>query len=189
MSESPASGTDPDAARRRQVPIGVVMVGMAAVVWWPAFTLGAWHEIFFDDVLAVWAVSTAAFVFVLIERRPWPGRLRRAALLLLPSLWIVLNFIAGPETSDLLTALVVLAGLVAIIVGFPFTVWVLVRIVWPDYGSDLGARAKWGVALVVIAIAAGSFVLGLNQARFLTCDEFTISGNSQPPGCTPGPAD
>lgn len=43
------------------------MVGIAAIAWWPAFTLGAWGEIFFDDVLGLWAASVAAFVFVLVE--------------------------------------------------------------------------------------------------------------------------
>jgi hypothetical protein len=28
-----------------------------------------------------------------------------------------------------------------------------------------------------------SFLLGLNQEYFLTCEEFAISGNSEPPGC------
>lgn len=171
------------------MPIGVVMVGMAAVVWWPAFTLGAWGTVFFDDILAIWAVSTAAFVFALVERgRRWPARIGRAIALLLPTLWLVLNFVVDGDSGDLLTGLLVLSGLAAIAIGFPFTVWVLVGIVWPDYGAETRRGTKWGVALVVIAIATASFVLGLNQSRFLTCDDFTISGNSEPPGCTPGPA-
>jgi hypothetical protein len=60
------------------------MVGIVAVAWWPAFTLGAWHQIFFDDFLALWAVaSTAALVYVLIEHRPIGLRLLRALVLLL----------------------------------------------------------------------------------------------------------
>ncbi len=43
------------------------MVGIAAIAWWPAFMLGAWGEIFFDDVPGLWAASVAAFVFVLVE--------------------------------------------------------------------------------------------------------------------------
>lgn len=52
---------------RRSAPAGVIMVGIAAIAGWPAFTLGAWGEIFFDDVLGLWAASVAAFVFVLVE--------------------------------------------------------------------------------------------------------------------------
>lgn len=159
------------------------MVGMAAIAWWPAFTLGAWKEIFFDDILALWAASTAAFVFVLVERRPLGGRLGRALVLLLPSLWLLLNFVADDETTDFGLALLDLAGLAAVIVGIPFTLWVLVRIVWPDFATETRRRTKWLIVLVVFGVTAASFVLGLNQASFLTCEDFALSGNSEPPGC------
>ncbi len=159
------------------------MVGMAAIAWWPAFTLGAWKEIFFDDILALWAASTAAFVFVLVERKPVGGRLARAFVLLLPSLWLLLNFVVDDQTEDLGVALLDLAGLLAVIVGIPFTLWVLVRIVWPDFATETRKRTKWLIVIVVLGVAIAAFVLGLNQARFLTCEDFAISGNSEPPGC------
>ncbi|NLP84624.1 hypothetical protein HF576_12260 [Microbacterium sp. CFH 90308] len=163
------------------------MVGIAAVAWWPAFTLGAWGEIFFDDILGLWAASTAAFVFVLVERRPVGGRLARAFVLLLPTVWLVLNFVISGETTDLAVAIVDLAALLAVLLGIPFTLWVLVRVVWPDFASETRRRTKWLIAVVVLAIAIASFVLGLNQEHFLTCEDFTISGNSEPRGCTPDP--
>jgi len=159
------------------------MVGMAAIAWWPAFTLGAWREIFFDDILALWAASTAAFVFVLVERRPVGGRLARAFVLLLPSVWLLLNFVADDRTTDLGVALLDLAALAAVVVGIPFTLWVLVRIVWPDFATVTRRRTKWLIVAVVLGVVVASFALGLNQARFLTCEDFTISGNSEPPGC------
>lgn len=171
--------------RRREVPAGVIMVGMAAIAWWPAFTLGAWGEIFFDDILALWAASTAAFVFVLVERKPVGGRLVRAFLLLLPSVWLLLNFYVDDETTDLGVAILDIIGIAAVIVGIPFTLWVLVRIVWPDFAAETRRRTKWLIVLVVLGVAIVSFVLGLNQSRFLTCEDFAISGNSEPPGCTP----
>jgi hypothetical protein len=161
------------------------MVGMAAIVWWPAFTLGAWQEIFFDDILALWAASTAAFVFVLVERRPVGGRLVRAMLLLLPSLWLFLNFVVEDETTDLAVAILDLVALAAVLVGIPFTLWVLVRIVWPDFAGETRRRTKWLIAVVVLGVAVGALFLGLNQAHFLTCEDFAISGNSEPPGLHP----
>ena len=82
-------------SRRQDGRVGVAMVGMAVVVWWPAFTLGAWGDLFFDQLLAVWAAATAAFVFVLVERRPVGVRLLRAFLLLLPSVGPSLGESAG----------------------------------------------------------------------------------------------
>ncbi len=162
------------------------MVGMSAIAWWPAFSLGAWGEIFFDDLLALWAASTAAFVFVLVERKPVGGRLVRAFLLLLPSLWLVLNFVVDDDTQDLGIAILDLIGIAAVLVGIPFTLWVLVRIVWPDFAAETRRGTKWLIVLVVLGVAIVSFVLGLNQEHFLTCGDFAISGNSAPPGCTPG---
>src|SRR5918993_5075024 len=94
--------------QRHDVPVGVVMVGMSVVVWWPAFTLGVYGELFFDQILTLWAASTAAFVFVLVERQPVGARLARALVLLVPSAYIVLLFVVG-ETEDMLVALADLA--------------------------------------------------------------------------------
>jgi hypothetical protein len=179
MAEAPVV----EEKRRRDVPVGVVMVGMAAIVWWPAFTLGAWREIFFDDILALWAASTAAFVFVLVQPGPVGGRITRALLLLLPSFWLVLNFVVEDDTTDLAVALLDLSALAAVLVGIPFTLWVLVGIVWPDFAGETRRRTKWLIALVVLGVAVIALLLGVNQAGFLTCEDFAISGNSEPPGC------
>jgi hypothetical protein len=41
-------------------------------------------------------------------------------------------------------------------------------------------------AIGVIAIVGVlSYIVGTQHAHFLTCEEFTISGNAQPDGCTP----
>lgn len=184
VRESPDAAVT-DGPRRRDVPTGVIMVGMAAIAWWPAFTLGAWGEIFFDDILALWAASVAALVFVLVERRRLRGRLARALVLLLPSVWLALSFAAHERVTDLGVALLDLAAFAAVLVGIPFTLWVLVQIVWPDFAARTPRRSKWLIVGVVGAIVIGSFVLGVNQARFLTCEDFTISGNVAPDGCAP----
>lgn len=161
------------------------MVGMSALVWWPAFSLGAWGEIFFDDILGLWAASTAAFVFVLVERKPVGSRLVRAFFLLLPTVWLVLNFAVSDNEENLAVVIVDLFAIAAVLLGIPFTLWVLVRIVWPDFATDFPRRTKVLIASVVLGIAVVSLVLGLNQEHFLTCADFDISGNSRPAGCTP----
>ena len=184
MRETPDAAVAED-RRRRDVPTGVIMVGMAAIAWWPAFTLGAWGEIFFDDILALWAASAAALVFVLVERRPLRGRLGRAVLLLLPSVWLLLRFVAHDTVTDVGVALLDVAAFAAVVIGIPFTLWVLVQIVWPDFAVGTPRRSKWLIAVVVLAIVIASYVLGLNQARFLTCEDFSVSGKVPPAGCAP----
>lgn len=180
--ESPAAKN-----RDRTVPIGVVMVGMSLVVWWPAFTIGAWGDLFFDQLLTLWAASTAALVFVLVERRPAGGKLARALLLLLPSLWILLSYVFNEDEENLAILLLDLGAVLAIVIGLPFTMWVLVRIVWPDFSSFMRARTRWFILSVVGGVAVISFLLGLTHAQWLYCEDFAISGNSEPVGCTPEP--
>ena len=176
--------TAPDIAegRRRDIPLAVISVGMAVVVWWPAFTLGAWGVLFFDTLLALWAASTAAFVFVLFERRPVGRRLVRAFLLLLPSVWLLFSFIDF-TTTDLVTFIASAFALVVVLVASPLTVWVLARIMWPDFEQTSTPRQRWLILGVVVGVGVVAFLLGLNQEHFLTCEDFTISGNSEPPGC------
>lgn len=186
------SGNELDAAQqqhRRDVPIGVVMVAMSVAVWWPSFTLGVYGEIFFDQLMAIWAAATAAFVFVLVERRPVGGRLMRAFLLLLPSLWLLLMFTLNDEEQDFFVVIVDLGAILAVLVGLPFTLWVLVRIVWPDFAHNTTIGDRWLITSVVLGIALASFALGFFQDRFLTCEDFLISGNTAPPDCTPEPSD
>lgn len=164
---------------------GVVAVGMSIAVWWPAFTLGAWGVFFFDQILTVWAAATAALLVVLFRHHEDRNRLGRAAALLLPTLWLVLAIIIDPADDSLNLALDVLGGTVAVL-GIPATIWVLARIIWPEFGHDLPLRRRLVVAASVASIALASFLLGVNHAEFLTCEAFTLSGNSEPPGCRPG---
>jgi hypothetical protein len=171
-------------SRRRDIPLAVISVGMAIVVWWPAFTLGAWGELFFDTLLTLWVASTAAFVFVLFERRPVGSRLWRAFLLLLPTVWLATSFV-DIETTDIVAFLATLFAFAVVLIASPLTVWVLARIMWPDFGENSTRRQRWLIIGVVVGIAVAAFLLGLNQEHFLTCQDFTISGNSEPPGCVP----
>ena len=184
--------SDDTASRPRRLPlpfqqVGVIVVGMSLAVWWPAFTLGAWGEIFFDDLLAIWAAATGAFVVSVLL----PGARRRLGwtsfTLLLPTIWLVVALSVPDSSDDLSAVLVVLFAAVVVLIGIPFMVWALAKVVWPDIGDDIPARGKVLVLVTVFVIAAASFLLGANQARFLTCEDFTISGNSEPPGCTPAP--
>jgi hypothetical protein len=80
---------DPTARSEIELPpsrgTSVVVVAAAAIAWWPAFTLGAYGVIFFEQTLSLWAVSMAIFLVSLTvgrrDRISWPQRLA----LLLPT--------------------------------------------------------------------------------------------------------
>lgn len=161
---------------------GVVAVGMSIAVWWPAFTFGAWGALFFEQILTVWAASTAALLVVILRRHGDRNRWGKAAALSVPTLWLVLAIFFKGDKGFLGQSIEALGGAVAIL-GIPAMIWVLARVIWPEFGDDLPLVWRFIVVAAVMAIGAVSFVLGMNHAAFLTCEDFTISGNSEPPGC------
>ncbi|MFF2372634.1 hypothetical protein [Agromyces sp. NPDC058110] len=190
MSEDGSVGPGPQkaGARPRRQPLGIVVVAVSVSVWWPAFTLGAWGEPFFDQLLFVWVASTAAFVVVAFQPRPFKHRTRRLVALAFPSLWLGLSFVQDTGDNLVIGVLDLVAVLVAL-AGIPFTLWALAVVFWPDFGHGL-RRGAVAVGLAAIAaIAVASYALGANQANFLTCEDFALSGNSEPPGCVHGDTD
>ena len=78
-----------------------------------------------------------------------------------------------------------LATLVTLL-GAPALVWILVRFAAPDLVEDAEPRDRVTVVAAVLVVVVGAFAVGTFQHEFFTCGDFTISGNSEPPGCTPG---
>lgn len=159
----------------------------AVVAWWPAFTVGAWGGVFFEQILTLWAAATAAFVIALFREGPRRLPPPIVATLLLPSLWIGLSFLTVQD-GTLLSDVISWFGVGITLIGLPFMVWVILQISRPDI-TEVVAGRTWAVAgLAIVAVAVLSFTLGRLHPHFLTCDDFKISGNDVPANCTPGQA-
>ena len=178
-----SGGQEPPAVTAPPHAQGVIAVGMCVAIWWPSFTLGAWGRLLFDQVLTVWAAATAALLVVVFRRDGERYRLRRAIALLLPTVWLILAIVGRDDGSPLDVLTDVLGNAIAI-AGLPATMWVLARVVWPALGSDLTLARRALVIAAVAFIAAAAYALGVNHSTFLTCEDFTVSGNSEPDGCT-----
>ncbi|WP_062461018.1 hypothetical protein [Demequina soli] len=186
--EGPAVAPNPaQEAQRARRTVGAFVVGAATVIWWPAFTLGAWGRVFFEQILLLWAAATAALLVVLFRQGGERPRGRVLATLLVPTLWIVGEFVGSAADNPAVTQLVRWFGAIVTVVGLPTLVWVLLRTVRPDLVEAVPARGWAAAAATVGIIAAVSLVLGWLNPHFLQCEDFTISGNSPPPGCTPAP--
>ncbi|MFD1938242.1 MULTISPECIES: hypothetical protein [Nonomuraea] len=157
--------------------------GGTLVIWWPAFTLGAYGAIFFDAVLTIWAVATAVLLSGLMLRTrgalPWGGWVALA----LPSFWIVLAVVA-PRVHGF--HYLHYFEVVLTLVGAPILAWLLSRILLPDY-ADLPELHRMRAVAVTIAVGVLAFLLGKFNHLFLTCADFDISGNNTPSGCESGP--
>jgi hypothetical protein len=155
------------------------------VAWWPAFTLGAWGAVFFEQVLALWAASTAALVVLLVRSGAWAVPWPMTASLLIPSIWLLVTMLPVAEDG---TPAVILAwaAITFTVLGVPYLLLVLLRVASPDAEGlvDIRHRATAGAAVLLVVVLA--YLLGTQHPRFLTCDDFVISGNSQPEGCVTG---
>ena len=187
MEDEPAN-TALDHPRRVTRLAGAGAVAFSAIAWWPAFTLGAWGQVFIEQLLTLWAVATAAFVVVIFGAAPHVVRGWRGVTLLLPTLWVILAFLVSAVASGPSVTAVAFFGTIITLAGIPFMALVLTRIAMPDADEVTTARDRWAIITAVVVVVLAAFVLGKAQAHFLTCGDFTISGNSQPPGCTPGDA-
>src|SRR5215211_3951376 len=163
----------------------VAVVAAALVVWWPAFALGAYGVVFFQQFLALWVASTAIFLASLAADRrarvSWPRRLA----LLIPTLWVLLAFALPEGVTRPWSRVLFYLAIALTLVGAPFLAALLLRVTISGYEEIPPRRRLIGAAVVVI-VAIASFGLGQFNNRFLTCNDFIVSGNDPPRGCAPG---
>jgi hypothetical protein len=183
MTEQPvpsrvARQTDPGLRR-----LAAITVATSLIVWWPAFTLGVYNEIFFEQLFALWAAATTAFfvAVLLLGRRAQPA----VYSLLIPSVWILLTWLTPADSTGLGHDVLFSLGVLVTLAGFPAMVTIVLVMVVPGAESVRGRRdtvvAIAAIALVVVL----SFTLGTQHRHVLTCEDFKVSGNDQPAGCTP----
>ena len=194
MSSAPDDANTDDTAPEPRVPhltldpqarrVAAAAVAGAALGHWPAFTLGVYGVIFFEQHLALWAAATSAFLAAaLIRGRPF---LRRPAVwaFLLPSLWLVLIWLLPVTGDSTLRDVLFWFGAIITLVGLPILAALIVRLLIPG-AEGLPRRDAVAAASVVIVVMLGSYFVGTQHPRMLSCEDFAISGNYSPSSCTP----
>jgi hypothetical protein len=170
-----------DGETRRVVAIAVAA---SSIGWWPAFTMGVYGVIFFEQHLSLWAAATSAFIAV--ELGGGRRMLRRVSnyALLLPSLWLVLIWLL-PVTDSTARYVLFWFGVVVTLLGMPALAAFLVRLLVP--GAESLPRRQAAIAIIAVAIVMGAaYVGGRQHPHMLSCDDFSISGNFAPENCNPG---
>jgi hypothetical protein len=74
-------------------------------------------------------------------------------------------------------------GLVVALVSLPYGLYLLAATVTPGLGSVRGGRFVGGLVLIVAIVGVAAFLVGRHNDRFLTCDDFKVSGNDLPANC------
>jgi hypothetical protein len=165
--------------------LAAAAVAGAVLGWWPAFTLGVYGVIFFEQHLALWAMATSAFLALGLSRGFHVWRQPRVLALLLPSLWIVLAWTLPVGGTSGIYQVLFWLGVVITVLGMPALAAFMVRLLIPT-AERLQGREKFAAIGVVAFIMVTSFLLGTQHPRILTCEDFSISGNFAPENCSPG---
>ena len=142
------------------------------------------RAIFFEQIFALWAAATTAFVVavLLLGRRAQPA----VYSLLLPSVWILLTWLTPPIPPVLGHDVLFWLGVVVTLAGFPAMVALVLVMVVPGVESVRRGRDTAVAIGAIVLVVVLSFTLGTQHPRLLTCEDFKISGNDQPAGCTQG---
>lgn len=171
-----------DAEARR---VAAAAVAGAVIGWWPAFTMGVYGVIFFEQHMVLWAAATGAFLAVVAVggRQVW----RRPAVwaLLLPSFWLVLIWLLPVAGESTFREVLFWFGVVVTLVGMPALAALMVRLLIPGAEAMQRRQALTAVTVVVMVMLA-AYGIGTQHPHMLSCDDFTISGNYAPDNCTSG---
>jgi hypothetical protein len=186
MPDADVPDAAPKGLDRETRRVVAIAVAASSIGWWPAFTMGVYGVIFFEQHLALWAAATSAFIAVELGG----GRrvLRRVSnyTLLLPSLWLVLIWLL-PVTDSTARYVLFWFGVVVTLLGMPALAAFLVRLLVP--GAESLPRRQAAIAIIAVAIVmAAAYVGGTQHPHMLSCDDFSISGNFAPENCNPGVA-
>lgn len=165
--------------------VAAAAVAAAGIGWWPAFTMGVYGVVFFEQHLALWAVATSAFVAAGIAggRRVW----RRPAMwaLLLPSLWLLMIWLLPVGGTSSIYQAMFWFGVVITLFGLPALAAFLIRLLIPDAEHLRPKEAAIAIGAVGLVMLV-SYTLGTQHPRMMTCEDFSISGNFAPENCSPG---
>jgi hypothetical protein len=158
-------------------------IGVSLPVWDLMFTLGAYHTVFYTRLFQIIVVSTILLCGALVLRRTVKVSLWMRALLSLPLLWLIARGLAplghGSHAAHVLD--LVLSGIALATV--PFTLWVVARILAPEYFALPGRRLKLAALAMVILVGATAFLVGQFNYEFTTCHDYQISGDTSPTDC------
>ena len=77
----------------------------------------------------------------------------------------------------------ILISVAAVLVSFPYVVYVITSVIYPDFTKMDQAAPKIGIGLVIGTMVLAGYLVGANHRTFLTCEDFDLSGQHVPADC------
>lgn len=171
----------------RYGPFAIAVVTISLVAFPITFNLGAYGQVFYDDVFQFVVAATAGLGVSLLAT-PYAGWRRWFTDVALgaPALWLVIataftDSIADAATNPVLGPAALVVGAVSV----PTVLQMLLDMFAPGFRASTDKRLLLGGLGVVVVIGIAGFYIGARNDRFLTCDDFKVAGSDQPENCAP----
>jgi hypothetical protein len=163
-------------------------IGASLLVWDLAFSLGAYHTVFYYRLFQILVASTVLLVGAVVLHRDVKARPWMLALLAIPFLWLISRVVApfgrGSDANHVVD--LVLIGLT--LASVPFTLWAVARILSPDYFELPAPRLKTAAVAIIVLVGVTGFLVGQFNYDFTTCHDYVIAGDDEPSNCHLAPS-
>lgn len=134
-------------------------------------------------------IAVTLFVVVLgtiVLRREVKVNWWLLGLLSIPMLWVFLRLAFPARDPGSAASQVDRILFIVVVMLYPMVFWIVLRLVSPEYFSIPNRRLKIMSVVIVIVIVFLGYAVGEQNSRFLSCNEFRVSGNDLPADCADG---
>ncbi|HZM78015.1 MAG TPA: hypothetical protein VFC19_20035 [Candidatus Limnocylindrales bacterium] len=177
--------TKPESRRRDDLRAFLATtLAISLLVWDLAFTFGAYRTVFYYRLLQIFVVSIVLLLGALVLRRQLTVRPWMLAIVSIPVIWLVWRLLAPagghwPPVYRLVEGALVDLTLLTL----PVTLWVVLRILAPNYFELSSLRLRLAGLAIVSVVAVAGFLTGQFNYHVITCESFVVAGDDQPSNC------
>ena len=75
-------------------------------------------------------------------------------------------------------------GFLAVLACFPYVAWVIVSVLYPEFTRLKERGPRIAIIFIIVVMTTAGYLIGSNHHRFLTCEDFEISGQFVPSNCS-----
>lgn len=158
-------------------------VAVSLTMWNLSFNLGAFGTIFFENIFAAWITASATFLgCLLLPPSQSPVDHRGLTIMAIPTVGFIFTFIENNTANSFLDLLGIAISIVSYVFCLPYTIFIIFSITQADI---VKLSRKMTIKLISIAAIIGflGYFIGSHNYLFLSCDDFTVSGNDIPANC------
>ncbi|MEM7427553.1 MAG: hypothetical protein AAF441_15775 [Pseudomonadota bacterium] len=162
----------------------------SAPIFLISFNLGAYGDVFYEHLFALWAASIAALLASWTVGttqqgevyNPWYGTI----LLLIPSLWMLDEVLFQNSSHAIRDAAKWTLTTASVFLALPYTLYFVATAIAPDLQRLKTIRLKAALGTIWLVMFGSGLIVGSNNDWFMTCQDFRISGSALPENCWSG---